>query len=46
MKFYEDLEKSLLEAIEIERGNLPLIPKKDMPAPTFTVSDKENQQKD
>lgn len=41
MGFYDDLEKSLLEAIEIEKGNLPLIQKENMPAPTFTVLDQE-----
>lgn len=43
MGFYNDLEKSLLEAIEIEKGNLPLFPKENMPAPTFVTSDNERQ---
>lgn len=43
MGFYEDIEKSLLEAIEMENGNLPLIAKDNMPAPTFVASDKEKQ---
>lgn len=38
MGFYEDIEKSLLEAIEMENGNLPLIQKESMPAPTYTVA--------
>lgn len=42
MEFYEDMEKSLLEAIEMEKGNIPLIEKVNMPAPTFISSDKEN----
>lgn len=42
MGLYEELEKSLLEAIEIEKGNVPLVEKNAMPAKTFYVSDKEN----
>lgn len=38
MGFYEDMEKSLLEAIEIEKGNIPLTERKGMPAPTFYVA--------
>ena len=38
MGFYEDIEKSLLEAIEMENDNLPLIQKENMPAPTYTVA--------
>lgn len=41
MSFYKDMEKSLLEAIEMERGNVPLIQKETMPAPTFAASDAE-----
>lgn len=37
MGFYEDIEKSLLEAIEIEKGNIPLAEKENMPAPTFVA---------
>lgn len=44
MGFYEDIQKSLLEAIEIEKGNLPLTQKENMPAPTFVVMD--DKQKD
>lgn len=43
MGFYEDMEKSLLEAIEMEKGNIPLTKKENMPAPTFTASDKERE---
>lgn len=35
----KDLERSLLEAIEIEKGNIPLTQKENMPAPTFIASD-------
>lgn len=43
MGFYEDLEKGLLEAIEIKNGNIPLVEKENMPAPTFTASDREKE---
>lgn len=42
MRFYDDMEKSLLEAIEIEKGNIPLTQRDDMPAQTFIASEKEN----
>ena len=41
MGLYEDLEKSLLEAIDIEKGNVPLVEKDYMPAKSFCVSEKE-----
>lgn len=41
MGFYEDLEKSLLEAIEIEKGHIPMEEKKGLPAPTFFAAEKE-----
>ena len=37
-KFFEDTMQGLLEALEIEKGNLSLSKKEDMPAPTFVVS--------
>lgn len=43
MGFYEDIEKSLLEAIEMEKGNIPMVQKENMPAPTFVASDKEKE---
>ena len=43
MGAFEDLENSLLEAIEMERGNLPLVEKEEMPAPTFFVEEKERE---
>lgn len=43
MEFYEDMEKSLLEAIEMEKGNIPLVQKENMPAITFIASDKEKE---
>ncbi len=35
MGFFEDMEKSLLEAIEMEKGNIPVKERKGMAAPTF-----------
>lgn len=43
MGFYEDMEQSLLEAIEMEKGNIPLIQRENMPAPTFVAADKEKE---
>lgn len=43
MGFYEDMEKSLLEAIEIEKGNIPMTERKNMPAQTFIASEKEKE---
>lgn len=40
-----DIIQGLLEAIEIEKGNIPLIEKKNMPAPTFVI-DLETDAKD
>lgn len=39
MSFFEDMEKSLLEAIEIEKGTMPLVERKGMIAPTYYVPD-------
>lgn len=43
MSFYEDMEKSLLEAIEVEKGNIPLKERKGMAAPTFYVPNDEEK---
>lgn len=43
MRFYDDVEKSLLEAIAIEKGNIPLTQREDMPAPTFIALEKEKE---
>lgn len=43
MGLYEDMEKGLLEAIEIEKGNIPLTEREDMPAPTFFAADREKE---
>ena len=44
MSFYDDLEKSLCEAIQMEKGNVPMILKEDMPAPTYTPYKNDNIQ--
>ena len=41
--FFEDTMQGLLEAVEIEKGNVPLIEKGDMPAPTFVIYDREKE---
>lgn len=43
MGFYDDVEKSLLEAIAMEKGNIPLTQREDMPAPTFIALEKEKE---
>lgn len=43
MKIYSDIEKSLLEAIEMEKGNVALVEKENMPALTYEVSDKDKE---
>lgn len=40
---FEDTMQGLLEAIDIEKGNIPLVEKKNMPAPTFIASEKEKE---
>lgn len=41
--FFDDTMQGLLEAVEIEKGDIPLMQKENMPAPTFTVSTKEKE---
>lgn len=43
MGFYTDIEKSLFEAIEMEKGDISLTRKENMSAPTFIVSDNEKK---
>ena len=43
MSFYEDMEKSLLEAIEMEKGNIPIAKREGMPAPTYYIADKDKE---
>ena len=41
MSFFEDLEQDLLEAIEMEKGNVPLTERTGMPAKTYYVSEND-----
>lgn len=41
--FFDDTMQGLLEAVEIEKGNISLVQKENMPAPTFAVSNKEKE---
>lgn len=43
MGFYDDLERGLLEAIAMEKGEIPLVEKENMPAPTFVAADLEKK---
>ena len=43
MGFYEDIESGLLEAIAMEKGEIPVVEKEGMPAPTFVAADKEKK---
>lgn len=40
--FFDDTMQGLLEAVEIEKGNIPLAKRKEMAAPTYYVPDGEN----
>lgn len=39
--FFDETMQGLLEAVDINKGNVSLTEKKDMPAPTFIASDAE-----
>ena len=43
MGFFEDMEKALLEAIEMENGDIPMTERENMPAPTFYAAEKERE---
>lgn len=43
MCFFEDIQQNLLEAIEMEKGNVPAVEKENMPAPTFIAMDEERK---
>ena len=43
MGFYEDLERGLLEAIAMEKGEIQVVEKENMPAPTFVAADMEKK---
>lgn len=41
--FFTDTMQGLMEALEIERGNIPLTAKDNMPSKTFIASTKEQE---
>ena len=41
--FFDETMQGLLEAVEIEKNNIPLTLKEGMSAPTFVVSDNEKK---
>ena len=41
--FFDDTMQGLLEAIAIDKGEMPLTEKDDMPAPTFVASEMEKK---
>lgn len=43
MSIYDSLEKSLLEAIELEKNQYPLLERPNMPAPTFYAANREKE---
>lgn len=42
-KFFEDTMQGLLEAIEIDKGNVPLKERKEMPVPTYYVAEDDQE---
>lgn len=42
-KFFDDTMQGLLEAIEIEKGSIPLSEREEMAAPIFYVSDSDTE---
>lgn len=42
-KFFDDTMQGLLQAIEIEKGNIPLTEHNEMPTPTFYVSSNDKE---
>lgn len=43
-RFFDDTTQGLLEAVAINKGEIHLLKKKDMSAPTFVASEREKQQ--
>ncbi len=42
-KFFDETMQGLLEAVAIEKGEIPIEKKENMPAPSFIASDKEKK---
>lgn len=41
--FFDDTMQGLLEAVEIEKGNISLTERENMPAPTFAAAVRERE---
>lgn len=42
-KFFDDTMQGLLEAVAVDKGEIPLVEKKNMPARTFIAADMEKK---
>lgn len=42
-KFFDDTMQGLLEAVEMEKGNIDLSKRENMPAPTFYAANREKE---
>lgn len=42
-KFFEETMQGLLEAVAMEKGEVPIVEKKGMPATTYVAADKEKK---
>lgn len=42
-RFFDETMQGLLEAVEMEKGEVPLVEKKNMPASTFAVANMEQK---
>ena len=42
-QFFDETMQGLIEAVAIDKGEIPLIKKENMPAPTFIASDMEKR---
>lgn len=42
-KFFEETMQGLLEAVSIEKGEIPLVKKENLPASTFVAADMERK---
>ena len=42
-RFFEDTMQGLLEAVAIDKGEIPLVEKANMPAPTYVAADLERK---
>lgn len=42
-KFFDETMQGLLEAVAIQKGEISLVQKENMPSPTFIASDKEKE---